>query len=195
MRICVYCASSKKPEPVYREAAYQLGQLLAEAGHVMVYGGGSIGSMGAIADGVLSRDGEIIGIMPHFMDQLEWGHRNLTHLELVDDMAERKRRLLTRADAVVAMPGGCGTLDELFEAITLKRLGIYQKPIILLDTEGFYAPLEAFMAHVINEHFMDPDHAALWQRVAEPADVLPAIAATPDWTVGAIRFTAPGQPR
>src|SRR5699024_5417729 len=97
MRRCVYCASSNKPDPVYREAAFELGVRMADAGHSMVYGGGSIGSMGAIADGMLSRGGEIIGIMPHFMDKLEWGHRNLTQLELVDDMAERKRRQIGRA--------------------------------------------------------------------------------------------------
>lgn len=186
MRICVYCASSRNPDPVYRAAAFELGAMFAEAGHTMVYGGGSVGSMGAIADGALSKGGDIIGIMPQFMHRLEWGHPALTQLQLVDDMAERKRRLLADSDAVVALPGGCGTLDELFEAITLKRLGLYLSPIILLDTNGFYAPLDDFMAHVISERFMGPEHAVIWQRVARPADVLPAIAATPAWHDGAI---------
>lgn len=188
MRICVYCASSQKADPAYRDAAYQLGELMAEDGHAMVYGGGSIGTMGAIADGMLSKGGQVIGIMPQFMNKLEWGHPGLTQLELVDNMGERKTRLLTGSDAVVALPGGCGTLDELFEAVTLKRLGIYSNPIILLDTKDFYAPLDAFMAHVVDEQFMGPNDAAIWQRVAQPTDVLPAIEATPAWQHSVIDF-------
>ncbi|HET7268913.1 MAG TPA: TIGR00730 family Rossman fold protein [Oleiagrimonas sp.] len=191
MRICVYCASSQQSDPVYREAAYRLGELLGEAGHTVVYGGSSSGSMGAVADGALSKDGEVIGILPRFMADLEWGHPGLTHLELVEDMRERKHRLLTGSDAVVALPGGCGTLEELFEAITLKRLGVYLNPIILLDTQDFYAPLDAFMGRIIDEHFMNPEHASMWQRVATPADVLPAIAAAPAWTESARERAVP----
>ena len=181
MRICVYCASSEQADPAYRAAARQLGERLAEAGCSVVYGGGSAGSMGALADGALARGGEVIGILPRFMADLEWGHAGLTRLELVEDMRERKHRLLTGSDAVVALPGGCGTLEELFEAITLKRLGLYFNPIILLDTLGFYAPLEAFLQQVIAARFMNPEHAAMWQRVAAPEDVLPAIRAAPRW--------------
>ena len=181
MRICVYCASSERANPDYRAAARQLGETLADAGCSIVYGGGSAGSMGALADGALSRDGEVVGILPRFMADLEWGHAGLTRLELVEDMRERKHRLLTGSDAVVALPGGCGTLEELFEAITLKRLGLYFNPILLLDTLGFYAPLDAFLQQVIAARFMNTEHAAMWQRVATPADVLPAIRATPRW--------------
>lgn len=190
MRICVYCASSQKSDPVYREAAFTFGQLLADGGHTLVYGGGSVGSMGAVADGVLTNGGDVIGIMPHFMDKLEWGHPDLTQLELVDNMGIRKNKLLTDSDAVVALPGGCGTLDELFEAITLKRLGVYLNPIILLDTKGFYTPLDAFMAHVIDEQFMGTTDAAIWQRVAEPEDILPAIDATPAWHDSVVDYDA-----
>ncbi|MDE2178535.1 MAG: TIGR00730 family Rossman fold protein [Xanthomonadaceae bacterium] len=181
MRICVYCASSEQTDPAYRAAARQLGERLAEAGCSVVYGGGSTGSMGALADGALARGGEVIGILPRFMADLEWGHAGLTRLELVEDMRERKHRLLTGSDAVIALPGGCGTLEELFEAITLKRLGLYFNPIILLDTLGFYAPLEAFLKQVIAARFMNPEHVAMWQRVAAPEDVLPAIRAAPRW--------------
>ena len=181
MRICVYCASSEQADPAYRAAARQLGERLAEAGCSVVYGGGSAGSMGALADGALARGGEVIGVLPRFMADLEWGHVGLTRLELVEDMRERKHRLLTGSDAVVALPGGCGTLEELFEAITLKRLGLYFNPIILLDTLGFYAPLDAFLQQVIAARFMNPEHAAMWQRVAAPEDVLPAIRAAPRW--------------
>jgi uncharacterized protein (TIGR00730 family) len=181
MRICVYCASSQQCDPHYHEVAFRLGALLAESGCTLVYGGGSAGSMGAVANGALSAGGEVIGILPKFMADLEWGHPGLTRLELVEDMRERKHRLLTDSDAVVALPGGCGTLEELFEAITLKRLGLYFNPIILLDTRGFYTPLQGFMESVIAERFMNTEHLAMWSVVGQPEDVLPAIRATPRW--------------
>jgi uncharacterized protein (TIGR00730 family) len=181
MRICVYCASSDHADPVYRKAAFTLGQILARDGHTVVYGGGSRGSMGAVADGALEAGGQVIGVLPRFMADLEWGHPGLTHLELVGDMRERKHKLLTDSDAVVALPGGCGTLEELFEAITLKRLGLYLNPIVLLDTLGFYQPLDAFMQQVIDARFMNTEHARMWQRVAEPGDVLAAIHDAPAW--------------
>lgn len=181
MRVCVYCASSNAADPIYRDTAYQLGQSLGRARATLVYGGGSLGSMGAVADGALAEGGEVIGILPRFMADLEWGHPGLTQLELVEDMRERKHKLLTGSDAVVAMPGGCGTLEELFEAITLKRLGLYFGPIILLNTRGFYDDVIKLMERTIEERFMNPEHRAMWTLVAEPSDVLPAILATPRW--------------
>jgi uncharacterized protein (TIGR00730 family) len=181
MRVCVYAASSARVAPEFHAAARALGESLASEGCSIVYGGGSQGLMGSLADGALSRGGEVIGILPRFMADLEWGHPGLTQLELVEDMRERKHRLLTGSDAVVALPGGCGTLEELFEAITLKRLGIYFNPILLLNTRGFYAPLQGFMDSVIQERFMNPEHAAMWSLVDTAADVLPAIRATPKW--------------
>jgi hypothetical protein len=158
-----------------------VGETIARAGHAIVYGGGSQGLMGALADGALAQGGEVIGILPKFMADLEWGHPGLTHLDLVEDMRERKHKLLTGSDAVVALPGGCGTLEELFEAITLKRLGLYFNPILLLNTRGFYAPLQAFLQQVIEEKFLNPGHAAMWSLVDSPEEVLPRIAATPRW--------------
>jgi uncharacterized protein (TIGR00730 family) len=181
MRICVYAASSPQAAPVYLDAARLLGETLAANGCSIVYGGGSQGLMGALADGALARGGEVIGVLPKFMADLEWGHPGLTHLDLVEDMRERKHKLLTGSDAVIALPGGCGTLEELFEAITLKRLGLYFNPILLLDTAGFYQPLQAFLEQVIAHKFLNPEHAQMWSLVAEPAGVLPAIAATPPW--------------
>lgn len=181
MRICVYAASSAQVAPEFHAAAFALGQALATDGHTLVYGGGSQGLMGAVADGALSKQGEVIGILPKFMADLEWGHAGLTHLDLVEDMRERKHKLLTGSDAVIALPGGCGTLEELFEAMTLKRLGIYFNPIVLLNTRGFYAPLQGFMQQVIAEKFMNTEHAAMWSLVDEVADVLPVIAKTPKW--------------
>lgn len=181
MRICVYAASSQHCDRNYHEAAFRLGALLAQAGCSLVYGGGSVGSMGAVANGALSAGGEVAGIIPRFMADLEWGHAGLTRLELVEDMRERKHRLLADSDAVVALPGGCGTLEELFEAMTLKRLGLYFNPIVLLNTRDFYRPLQSFLMGVIGEHFMNPEHAGMWSMVDEPEEVLPAIRATPRW--------------
>ncbi len=181
MRICVYAASSAQVAPEFHTAARLLGETLAREGCTVVYGGGSQGLMGALADGALSQGGEVIGILPKFMADLEWGHPGLTHLDLVEDMRERKHKLLTGSDAVIALPGGCGTLEELFEAMTLKRLGIYFNPIVLLNTRGYYAPLQGFMEQVISEKFMNPEHAAMWSLVDAVEEVLPRIRDTPKW--------------
>ena len=146
--------------------------------------------MGVVADAALAAGGEVIGIIPKFMVDLEWGHTGVTTLELVEDMRERKHRLLTGSDAVVALPGGCGTLEELFEAMTLKRLALYAKPIVLLDVGGFYAPLERFLEQTIEQRFMNPQHRALWTSVARVEDVLPTIRATPDWDANARAYAA-----
>jgi uncharacterized protein (TIGR00730 family) len=181
MRICVYCASSQMCDPAYHAAATRLGECLAEAGCTIVYGGGAVGLMGSLANGALARGGKVIGIIPRFMREVEWQHPGIEDLEIVEDMRERKHRLLTGSDAVIAMPGGCGTLEELFEAITLKRLGLYFNPIVLLNTGGFYTPLQSFMDKVIAEHFMNPEHSAMWSLVQTPEDVLPEIRRTPKW--------------
>jgi uncharacterized protein (TIGR00730 family) len=190
MRICVYAASSQQSDAVYRDSAFRLGQLLASSGSTVVYGGGSTGSMGAIANGALSAGGQVVGILPRFMADLEWGHPGLTKLELVEDMRERKHKLLADSDAVVALPGGCGTLEELFEAITLKRLGLYFNPIVLLNTKQFYTPLQSFMQQVIAERFMNTGHAAMWSLVDAPEQVLPEIRATPRWREDARDYAA-----
>jgi uncharacterized protein (TIGR00730 family) len=181
MRICVYAASSAQVHPEHQQAAYALGQQLALNGHSLVYGGGSQGLMGAVADGALTHGGEVIGILPKFMADLEWGHPGLTELCLVEDMRERKHLLLTGSDAVVALPGGCGTLEELFEAITLKRLGIYFNPIVLLNSRNYYQPLQTFMQQVIDEKFMAVEHGAMWSLVDSVDEVLPEILRTPPW--------------
>lgn len=182
MRICIYAASSQHCDPQYHADARLLGETLARAGHTLVYGGGAVGSMGALADGALSAGGEVIGIIPRFMVELEWAHQHLSALKLVEDMRERKHQLLTDSDAVIALPGGCGTLEELFEAITLKRLGIYHKPIVLLNTRGYWTPWAEFMQRqVIDERLMNPGHEAMWNVVDSVAEVLPAIANAAEW--------------
>jgi hypothetical protein len=188
--VCVYCASSRTSHPDYRAAAQRLGEVLAAAGLGIVYGGGAVGSMGALADGALAKGGRVIGILPRFMADLEWGHRGLTELELVEDLRARKHLMLTRSDAAIALPGGSGTLEELLEAITLKRLGLYLKPIVLVNTRSFFAPLLALLEHAVEERFMDARHLDMWQVVARPEEVPGALAAARPWSAEARSFAA-----
>jgi len=161
---------------------------LAERGFTIVYGGGGAGLMGALADGALSRGGRITGVLPKFMKELEWGHSGLTELHLVEDMHTRKHRLLTGSDAVVALPGGCGTLEELLEAITLKRLGQYLKPIVLVNTRRFFDPLVQLLESAVEERFMDERHRAMWQVVNEPEEVVEAFETALPWSAEARSF-------
>lgn len=190
MRVCVYCASSEQCDRVYKDAASALGHTLAAAGCTIVYGGGASGLMGALADGALAAGGNVIGIIPRFMVEVEWQHPGIGDLQIVEDMRERKHRLLTGSDAVVALPGGVGTLEELFEALTLKRLALYLNPIILLDINGFYAPLERFLEQTVEQRFMNPEHLGMWQKVERIDQVLPAIRSAPKWSADARRYAA-----
>jgi hypothetical protein len=146
--------------------------------------------MGALAEGALSEGGKVTGVIPDFMKQLEWAHGNLSELVVVDDIRTRKHLMLSDSDAVVALPGGSGTLEELFEAITLKRLGIYFRPIILVNTKRFFDPLIAVLQRCIDERFMDQRHAEMWTLVPRPEDVVPAILNAPQWDRDARKFAA-----
>ena len=189
--VCVYCASSQVCSSVYRDAAFRLGAVLAEAGFTVVYGGGATGSMGAVANGALARGGRVVGVLPRFMADLEWGHDRLSELHLVDDMRTRKHEMLSRSQGVVALPGGSGTLEELLEAISLKRLGIFLGPIVLVNTGGFFAPLLALLDSAVAERFMDERHRAMWQVVTEPEHVPAELASAPHWDESARRFARP----
>lgn len=189
-RVCVYCASSEQADQEYRQAAQRLGEVLAEQKITIAYGGGGMGSMGSLAAGALSRGGEVIGVVPRFMQELKWSHTGLSQMLLVENMRERKHLMLAETDAVIALPGGCGTLEELFEAITLKRLGIYLNPIVLINTRNFFHHFTALMTHCIAERFMDTRHAAMWQVVAQPEQVLDAIRHAPQWSTAALQFAA-----
>ena len=188
--VCVYCASSRRAHVAYRDAATRLGAVLAEHNFGIIYGGGAVGSMGALADGALSRGGRVVGILPRFMAELEWGHPGLSELQVVEDMRSRKHLMLTHSAAVVALPGGSGTLEELLEALTLKRLGLYLNPIVLVNTRGFFNSLDALMSHCIEEHFMDARHRQMWQLVEEPEQVPAAIKSAPSWSADARSFAA-----
>lgn len=188
--VCVYCASSRTSHAEYREAARRLGITLAEHGLGIVYGGGAVGSMGALADGALSRGGRVVGVLPRFMADLEWGHKGLSELQLVEDMRTRKHLMLTHSQAAIALPGGTGTLEELFEAITLKRLGLYLNPIVLVNTREFFDPLLNLLSRAVDEHFMDERHLQMWQVVAQPEEVPDALDRAPAWTAEARSFAA-----
>ncbi len=188
LKVCVYCASSQTCDPSYLDAAERLGRHLARHQATLVYGGGGAGAMARLAEGALGAGGKAIGVIPRFMVELEWGHKQLTELHIVEDMRERKHRMLYGADAVVALAGGCGTLEELFETITLKRLGSYLGPIILVNTRGFYDRVVAALEHCIAEHFMDTRHRQMWTVVKEPEDVLKAIQSAPPWSAETRNF-------
>src|SRR5215469_12373504 len=188
--VCVYCASSRTAHPEYREAAFRLGETLALRRITVIYGGGGRGSMGALADGALSKSGRVVGILPRFMADLEWGHAGLSELKLVEDMRTRKHLMLAGAQAAVALPGGCGTLEELLEAITLKRLGVFLGPIVLVNTRSYFQPLLEMLSRSVAEHFMDARHAQMWQVVAQPEEVPEALERATGWTAESRSFAA-----
>src|SRR5262249_5078021 len=179
--VCVYCASSSGCDPSYHRAAHQLGRIIAEAGNTLVFGGGGKGSMGHLADGALSVGGRVVGGIAQIISGLEWAHRGLSELVLTRDMHERKRLMIQEVDAVVALPGGCGTFEELFEAMAWKRLGIYGGPIIIVNTGEFYRPCIELLESSIAKRFMDERHRTMWTVVARPDEVLDAIISAPSW--------------
>ncbi len=147
--------------------------------------------MGAIAEGALAQGGRVIGVIPQFMDELEWAHRGLTELILVRDMHERKRLMIAEVDAVVALPGGCGTFEELVEAIAWKRLGLYNGPIVIVNTNDYYRPLIEMLEKAVHERFMDERHRAIWSVVKDPEQVLDAIRTAPPWSNDNRLFAVP----
>src|SRR5690606_18736831 len=146
-----------------------------------VYGGGAVGSMGALADGVISKGGRIIGILPRFMQELEMAHTGLSELLLVEDMRTRKHLMLTESSAVIALPGGSGTLEELLEALTLKRLRLHRNPVVLVNTRRYFDPPIELLASSVTEKFMAERHLEMWQVVDSPEAVPAALAAAPPW--------------
>lgn len=189
-RICVYCASSSQVRPVFFDAAEQLGKIIAERGFELIYGGGQRGLMGKIADTVLGNGGRVTGIIPRFMCEVEWNHTGLTELILVDSMHERKEQMAFMADAVVALPGGCGTMEELLEVITWKRLGIFVKPIIICNVDGFFDPLVEMLNRTVDENFMSEEHRNMWAVVNHPDEVIDAIKNSVKWGEYARSFAA-----
>ena len=181
--LCVFCGSRSGAAPVFGEAARSLGTLLAEQGITVVYGGARIGLMGAVADSALAAGGRVIGVIPEAIAAIEIAHEGLTELHRVGSMHERKALMAELSDGFVALPGGLGTLEELFEVWTWAQLAIHAKPIGLLNVEGFYDSLLAFVAQQEQAGFVNAQHRALLQAAPEPAALLERLAATPPPTV------------
>lgn len=188
--VCVYCASSTQVKHSYFDATDRLSKILAAAKLSVVYGGGSMGLMGQLADSTLAAGGRITGVIPNFMCDVEWNHNGLTELVLVQTMHERKERMAMMADAVVALPGGCGTLEELLEVITWKRLGIFTKPIVIVNIEGYFDALINMLNRAVDEHFMRDEHRKMWEVVETPEEVLSAIYNSVNWDENARSFAA-----
>jgi hypothetical protein len=174
--ICVFCGARLGVRPAYRDLARRTGLTLARRGVVVVYGGGRAGLMGELADAVLAAGGEVIGIIPRQLLDREVGHTGLTRLEVVGTMHERKARMAELAEAFIALPGGLGTLEELFEVWTWSYLGFHDKPLGLLSTAGYYDHLTALLDHAVEEGFVDPRHRARLVLEEEPERLLDRLA-------------------
>jgi uncharacterized protein (TIGR00730 family) len=155
-RLCVYCGSSRGVDPQFREAARELGTLLAAAGIDLVYGGGRVGLMGLLADAVLTAGGKVTGVIPARLLQAEVAHPGVSEMVVVDSMHDRKRLMAEKADAFAVLPGGIGTLDELFETLSWKQLELHDKPMLLVDIGGYWAPLRALLDHLVVNGFARP---------------------------------------
>ena len=174
-RICVYCGSNAGNDPAHRAAAHDLGAFLAHSGIGLVYGGGNVGLMGAVADGALSQNGEVIGVIPKSLMEKELGHGGVTELHVVTSMHERKQMMVDLSDGFIALPGGFGTLDELFETLTWLQLSFHDKPVGLLNVGGFFDGLIEFIDHMSRSGFLKPEHARCVLVENDPTQLLAAM--------------------
>ena len=179
--VCVYSASSTKIAPVYFATAEELGRLLAMRSINLINGAGSIGLMAATSNAALSAGGTVTGVIPSFMVEQNWHHSGLTRLVETETMHERKQLMAEMSDGVIALPGGCGTMEELLEIITWKQLGLYLKPIVILNINGFYDPLLEMLQRAIDGHFMRPEHGTIWQVATSPQEAIDLLYTTPWW--------------
>lgn len=179
--ICIYAASSTQIDAAYFQAATQIGSLLAQHGYGIINGAGRIGLMQAVSDAALKKEGRVTGIIPKFMVEHGWQHDNLTELIVTDTMHERKQLMAEKSQGIIALPGGCGTLEEVLEVITWKQLGLFTKPIVILNTNNYYDPLLSQLKRATEEHFMAPHHSHLWHVANSPEEALKLIMETPEW--------------
>ncbi len=177
--LCVYCGSSDRVDPDHRRAASTLGRLLGENGIRLVYGGGRIGLMGLAADAALTAGGEVTGIIPYHLHDVEVGHKGVTELIVTDSMHQRKQRMFELSDAFAILPGGLGTLDETFEILTWKQLKLHDKPVILVNHKGYWQPFLDMVDHVIEQGFSRPSVREFFTVVDRVEDVIAAIEAAP----------------
>ncbi|WP_273164296.1 TIGR00730 family Rossman fold protein [Bacteroides fluxus] len=188
--VCVYSASSTKIDPVYFDAAHELGTLLGRQRIRLVNGAGNMGLMSAVADAVLAAGGKVTGVIPRFMVEQGWHHTGLTELREVESMHERKKMMADLSDAVIALPGGCGTLEELLEVITWKQLGLYLNPVVILNTKGYFDPLLDMLHRAVDENFMRQQHGAIWHVARTPQEAVELIHTTPLWDASIRKFAA-----
>jgi len=188
--VCVYCGSRTGTDPAHARAAFAFGELLGRRGIDLVYGGGRIGIMGAVADGALQAGGRVIGVIPRGLVDRELGHTGASELVVVDSMHERKAEMERRADAFVALPGGSGTLDELFEVWTWRQLGLHGKPVALLDVGGYWQPLVVCLDHMVREGFLDAGERAGLLVSADGPALLDLLERTP--LTGTVRWGGKG---
>jgi uncharacterized protein (TIGR00730 family) len=182
MKVCIFASSSSKVNSEYAAAATRLGTLFAEAGIGVVYGGGGIGLMGKLADAVISGRGTITGVIPSFMKDAGWDHTGVNDMIVTNDMGERKKMMFALSDGIVALPGGIGTLEELTEALTLKQLGLFRGPVIILNTLGFYGSLIDFLDKMVKGNFLRFEHRGMWEIADTPEKVIMLLSNSRDWT-------------
>ena len=188
--VCVYSASSTKIAPVYFAMAEELGRLLAINDINLINGAGSIGLMAATSNAALEAGGTVTGVIPRFMVEQGWHHNGLTQLIETETMHERKQLMADLSDGVIALPGGCGTMEELMEIITWKQLGLYLKPIVILNIDGFYDPLLEMLQRAIEKNFMREEHNNIWQVATSPQEAIDLIYSTPWWDKNVRKFAA-----
>lgn len=188
--IAVYCASSNKVRASFVAAAERLGELIAAEGQRLVYGDGGIGLMAAVARGALKAGGEVVGVIPQFMIDQGWNNPESTETIVTQTMHERKAKIVEISDAMVALPGGIGTFEELLECLTWKQLGLHHNPVVILNTDGYYDKLLACIDLMVDEQMMRPIHKEMFVVVSEPEEVLPAIMNAPEWDPSTRRLAA-----
>ena len=188
--VCVYSASSTKIDPVYFDTAYELGTLLGQQHIRLINGAGNRGLMSAVSDAALAAGGEVTGVIPRFMVEQGWHHTGLTRLVEVESMHERKKMMADLSDAVIALPGGCGTLEELLEIITWKQLGLYLNPVVILNVKGYFDPLLAMLQRAVEENFMRTQHGSIWHVAKTVREAVELVHTVPLWDVSIRKFAA-----
>ena len=188
--VCVYSASSTKIDPVYFDTAYELGTLLGQQHIRLINGAGNMGLMSAVSDAALAAGGEVTGVIPRFMVEQGWHHTGLTRLVEEESMHERKKMMADLSDAVIALPGGCGTLEELLEIITWKQLGLYLNPVVILNVKGYFDPLLAMLQRAVEENFMRTQHGSIWHVAKTVREAVELVHTVPLWDVSIRKFAA-----
>lgn len=178
-RVCVYCGASNRVDKIYRDTAERLGEMIARSGMDMVYGGGRLGLMGLVADSALAYGAHVVGYIPELLETAEGAHSGLSYLEVVDTMHTRKRKMTEIADAFVILPGGFGTLDELFEILTWRQLQIHNKPIFVINVNGYWDPLRELIHSIIRENFATPTHATFLTFVSSVDEAIEKLTELP----------------